>query len=172
MRRDDESCEVWRVTVGGLDRDALFAMLRSANVRMNPHAERLLTSSAFALKGAERTLDVVALSVADLGLPDGATMPAILDAARERGLAPGPPELGPRLRLLLRDEEESAPGASTGRAPPGSITVVMTPLSDDASVPRGFYLRRIAGERWLRGYCADDAHRWSPKDRLAFVVVG
>ncbi len=172
MRRDDESGEVWRVTVGGLDRDGLLAALLAARIRMNAHATRLFALPAFACEATERALAVSVISVAALGLPDGATMPAILDAARVRGLAPGPPELGPRLRLLLSDEEESDAAPSTGRAPPGSITVVMTPLSADASVPRGFYLRRIAGERWLRGYCADDAHRWSPEDRLAFVVVG
>ena len=41
-------------------------------------------------------------------------------------------------------------------------------LSDDDEVPKGFYLRRIEGVLWLRGYRAGAEHVWSPDDRLLF----
>ena len=98
-------------------------------------------------------------------------MTDICAAARQHGLAVCPLELGPHLRLALLDQEEGALGRAQTehRAPPGSLTVVSHPLSDDDETPKGFYLRRIEGELWLRGYRSWAGHIWQPEDVLVFA---
>jgi hypothetical protein len=41
-------------------------------------------------------------------------------------------------------------------------------LSPEDEFPKGFYLRRIKGELWLRGYRAGAEHVWSSGDHLLF----
>ena len=35
--------------------------------------------------------------------------------------------------------------------------------------PKGFYLRVVDDEVWLRGYRCDDTYEWGPEQRLALV---
>ena len=102
------------------------------------------------------------------GMPKEALLQRLRDAGVGLGLCPL--ELAPRLRLLLLDQAEGAAGQPLTRncAPHGAITVASAPLDDDEDVPRGFYLRRIEGTLWLRGYRSWDGHLWSPGDILAF----
>lgn len=167
---DRQPAGLRRVAIGGLDRAALRERLAHHGVALNDAARLLFDHPGFTTEAAPRTIDTVDCRVADLGFADGATMPALLRRARERGLVPCPLETGPHLRLQWPEQPEGALGqpATTGRAPPGSLTVVSPPPGDDPAVPRGFYLRRIDGVPWLRGYRSDDEHRWSPEDRLLF----
>ncbi len=97
-------------------------------------------------------------------------MRAIVESALERKLSLCPMELGPHFRLQYLDQPEGSIGhpVTQHRAPPGSITIASEPLEADHSFPKGFYLRRIEGTLWLRGYCCDDENIWDPEDRLAF----
>jgi hypothetical protein len=47
---------------------------------------------------------------------------------------------------------------------------VSAALVEDDEFPKGFYLRRIDGVLWLRGYRSGPAHVWSPDDRLVFAA--
>jgi hypothetical protein len=159
-----------QIVVGGSSGTSLLHSLAAAGVLMNEHAHRLLAHSAFPSSERTRTVEIALLSVGALGHAEGATMPVILRSAADRGLLPGALELAPHFRLQYADQPEApiAP-ASRGSAPLGSVTVVSLPISDDPNMPRGFYLRCMNGERWLRGYCCDDEHVWDPGDMLAFV---
>ena len=79
----------------------------------------------------------------------------------------------PHLRLQFAEQEDGATGLSITRntAPPGSLTVISVPLSSDDEVPKGFYLRRIDGKRWLRGYTSCARHVWQPEDQLLFLAA-
>ncbi|MCY1241037.1 hypothetical protein D9M72_539170 [compost metagenome] len=59
---------------------------------------------------------------------------------------------------------------SSGRAPDGALTVASEALSRDDDYPKGFYLRVVDGQAWLRGYRCDDEHTWSPDDRFIFQL--
>jgi hypothetical protein len=117
---------------------------------------------------------VVETSVSALGFPDGATFAPIVERAAAQGLSLCPLELGPHLRLQRVDQEEGFVGqpASRHRAPPGSLTLASAPLADDEETPKGFYLRRIEGVLWLRGYRSWPGHHWSPEDMLVFTRRG
>ncbi|WP_171027542.1 hypothetical protein [Pseudarthrobacter sp. NamE2] len=41
-------------------------------------------------------------------------------------------------------------------------------ISQDDEYPKGFYLRVVDGQKWLRGYQYDDEYIWSPNGRFTF----
>lgn len=158
------------VRVGGLTKDELLSELRRAGVELNEMGRALFAFPGFTTAAAPLTIDTVELAVADLGFGGGAVIATLLERARRRGLQPCPLELGPHLRLQdrARPRRLARQPPARNRAPPGSVTVVSAPVSDDEDVPKGFYLRHIDGVPWLRGYRSGPEHVWSPQDRLLF----
>lgn len=157
------------VRVGGQPRRVLLAALRELDVRLNAHAETLLSHPSFD-DPAGQELRFVERTLRQLGLPAGGTPSQVSDAARMQGLALCPVITGPFLRIATMGQHPAPDSVlSAGRAPTGAIHVASAPLSDDAAYPRGFYLRVVAGEVWLRGYRCDDSYVWGPEQRLALV---
>lgn len=156
--------------VGGVGKSDLRRRLRLQGVQLNAAAEELFADGRFVVAAARSRVVAVELSVSDLGFAEGATMPLICAAAGRMSLSTCPLELGPHLRLCWPDQPEGHIGqpATKHRAPPHAVTVVSVPLSRDDDTPKGFYLRRIDGVSWLRGYRSDATHLWSPEDRLVF----
>ena len=150
--------------IGGVDKLSLLARLKAQQVALNEHAQTLFASDLFAVAEIAQDIRVCEVSVAELALPAGGTWQALIDAAEVRGLKPCPMETAAYLRLALTDQQEDPSDALTGagRAPAGALTVISPPLSKDADFPRGFYLRRLDGVDWLRGYRSDEAHVWLP----------
>ena len=159
------------IQIGGLGKHELLEALREAGVELNEAARTLFAHEHFTPFETPSIIRTTEVSVADLGLPQGGTMPDIATRAADRGLFPCPLELGPHLRLQYLDQPEGHVSHPETRhtAPPGSLTVVSTPIADDEDVPKGFYLRRIDGILWLRGYRASLDHVWGPGDRLVFA---
>lgn len=160
----------FRIAIGGVGPAALRARLLAAGVRLNAHAERLLADPRFPTAADPFPIALEVHAAGELGFPGGADVARLRAAAEARGLYLCPLETAPHLRLAFLDQAEGAADVPSlpHRAPPGSLTVFSPPLDDDADAPRGFYLRCIAGEPWLRGYCAPDDHLWSPEDRFVF----
>ncbi len=116
--------------------------------------------------------EIVELSVADLGFSRGVSG---IGQNAKTGLGHlvwhyALFELAPHLRLQYLDQPEGYIGypPSEHRAPPGSLTVASRELASDDEIPKGFYLRRIEGVLWLRGYCSGPDHVWSAADRFVF----
>lgn len=146
-------------------------MLAEAGVRLNGHAETVLAD--LDCDGQpERSMRFTVSRLADLGLSDGGTLTEVFDAGRRHGLQPVPLLAAPYLRLAL-DAQESAPDSvlSQGRAPTGSIHVASEPVSEDVEYPKGFYLRVVDGEPWLRGYRCDDIYRFGPEQEFLFACT-
>lgn len=167
-RLDGGSLEV---TVGGLSRDDLNSALSSQQIQLNAHAQTLLDDAAFDDANTQQVITVVERSVSHLGLTDGGTLSHVLDAAQKHGLKLCPPTAGPYIRLAMAQQESSTDLVmSRGRAPEGSYTVAAPTLRDDDEYPKGFYLRAVNGQPWLRGYRCDDMHLWSPDDQFIFQL--
>jgi hypothetical protein len=158
------------VSVGGRTKAGLLQALRCNAIALNASAQRLFASDDFTTSEARYSVTTVELTVRDLGFPGGATIVDIYARAGVLGLGLCPLELGPHLRLQYRDQPEGAWGQPVRRhqAPYGSLTIASKPLSDDDAFPKGFYLRRIAGVLWLRGYRCGPAHVWAPEDHFLF----
>jgi hypothetical protein len=159
------------VRVGGVERPDLLSALRAHDVGLNQAAEVLFQDSRFTTLPDGHVIEIVCLSVAELGFPDGATYGQLTARALESGLVECPLEVGPHLRLQFLEQPESGDGSPLkhGRAPAGSITVASPPLDESDDTPKGFYLRRVDGVLWLRGYWSWPGHLWSPTDHLLFA---
>lgn len=158
------------IELGGISKACLLERLRDHAVCLNAYAEALFASPLFTTSASRYRVQYVVISVGELGLTTGGCMPAIQQRAAQCGLSVCPVELGPFLRLHDFDEPEISQSPSgSGRAPEGAVTVMSEPLCKDHNFPGGFYLRRVDGVLWLRGYCSDDEHVWNPTDRLAWI---
>lgn len=164
---------VRQIRIGGETKAELVDRLAAAKVRVNAAADLLFADDRFKTLQHPTNVEFVQVSVADIGFPRGGTIAQVIEAAATLGLTVCPLELAPHLRLTLLDQEEGAMGFSPTqhRAPPGSITVVSAPLSEDSDTPKGFYLRRITGDLWLRGYTSWPGHVWAPEDVLIFALA-
>jgi hypothetical protein len=158
------------VRIGGASKAELLSNLCAAGVRLNEAAQTLFADDRFTTSVATSLIETVELSVAGLGLPNGATFAEIVEQAARIGLLLCPLELGRHLRLQLIDQCERFVGQppSQDRAPPGAVTVASAPPADDKETPRGFYLRRIEGVLWLRVYRSSPAHIWGADDVFIF----
>ncbi|GAA5167676.1 hypothetical protein [Ornithinimicrobium tianjinense] len=157
------------IEVGGLCREELRRALTRAGVQLNVHAETLLEHRDFDHVSAS-TLTVVRRTVSELGLVDGGTLGQVLDAASALGLEPSPLVTAPYLRLATLDQPEAPDSVlSAGRPPTGAVHVASVPVSPDIEHPKGFYLRVVDGEPWLRGYRCDDDYEWGPEAEVALV---
>ncbi|WP_354191405.1 hypothetical protein [Arthrobacter sp. UYCu712] len=147
-----------------------MSSLSSRGILVNAHAETLLEDVVFDDE-APRPVVVTERTVAELGLPSGATLPQIFEVAQQQGLLLCPVDTGPYLRMALNEQMASRDSVmSSGRAPDGGLTVAAEALSQDDEYPKGFYLRVVDGQAWLRGYRCDDEHTWSPDDRFIFQL--
>lgn len=145
------------VQVGGMAEATLRERYAELDIGMNPMARRLWPTIDFdAIR--LHTAETVELSVAALGLPEGATSAEILAQAAKYGLQAGPLELAVFLRL-----------AFTTQAPGPWLTVASPDMAMERNLPNGFYVRNIDGRLWLRGYTASADHGWSADDFFAFV---
>src|SRR5919202_3211266 len=154
------------VSVGGRTKAELLQDLQRNAIAMNESAQRLFASDAFTTSETRYAVTTVELTVRDLGFPAGATSAEISARAGVLVLGLCPLELGPHLRLQYRDQPEGAWGQPVRRhqAPCGSLTIASKQLSADDDFPKGFYLRRIAGVLWLRGYRCGPAHIREPEN--------
>lgn len=157
-------------TVGGLNGSELLTALSAAGIQLNDYARVLLSSAHFAKTEPARVLQTVELSVRELGCDDGATIDEIYNRAQKGGLQLCPLSLGPHMRLQYLDQPEGVVDerTQTRRAPPGSLTIASEWAVGESELPQGFYLRRIDGVLWLRGFCCDNEHLWDAEDRLVF----
>lgn len=162
------------VEVGGLTKSQLVRRLRELSIRLNRSAVKLFGDDRFITSDTKYALETVELTVGALGYAQGATSDDIFRRARQLGLELCPLELGPYLRMAYLDQPEGSFGTPPRRhqAPAGSVTIASEPLDEDRDTPKGFYLRRIDGILWLRGYVADATHIWNPGDHLVFYLPG
>lgn len=150
------------VCVGGIPKGVLLADLEGRGVRLNDYGRALFAHANFQVASTVAMISTIELTVAMLGYPLGETIEQIHGRVADLGLVLCPIELGPHLRLQCLDQPEGHAGypPSSHRAPTGSIASASPALADDDLVPKGFYLRRIEGVLWLRGYCAGPELIW------------
>ena len=158
-----------KVEFGGLRKAELLAILENSSILLNEYANILISSNLFITSKTRQVVSVIEISIKDLGFSDGANLVEIRNRASELGLLECPIELGPYFRLQYLDQVEDKE-ISKNKAPKGSVTIISKPLLDSDDFPKGFYLRRINGKLWLRGYKCDMEYKWEPFDTLAFLV--
>ncbi len=139
------------ITIGGNTKPQLLEALQSKGIPMNKYAEILFTDPLFTTSEDSRSLNIVEVSLDQLGLPHGGVTAEIFSNARELGLDLCPLELAPHFRLQYLDQAEGP-----------YLTIASQKTKNDETYPNGFYLRRFEGTLWLRGYQAHSEYVWEP----------
>ncbi len=154
-----KSWPVWRTVELGTYRDAkaMKSAIENAGMYVSGWAEDILGKVSFAR--AKKTLDLVVVTVADLGFPEGATTKEILDAAKKQGLSICPAEVGPQLRLQYKDQ------------PLGEWNfIAMQPIVDSVGDSMLFLVGRHDGKRWLSSGFGNPGLLWFSFYRFVFVL--
>lgn len=161
-----------KIRIGGASKSTVMSQLQLAGVQLNDAARALFVDDRFTTSTVSSLVEIAELSVGSFGHRNGTTYEQIVEDAAVVGLSLCPLELGPHFRLQYTDQPEGFIGqpASRHRAPPGSVTVASAPVAEDEDTPKGFYLRRIEGALWLRGYRSWPGHVYSPEDRFVFLL--
>lgn len=166
---DRENIRLHKIKYGAMGKNDLLTLLKKSGIKLNEHADALFSSDQFVVSAVKQQALLLELSVMDLGLPGGGTIQEIEKHARQHGLLECPLEIAPHFRLQYTDQNEKEE-TRRNKAPLGSVTVFSKPLTEEDDFPKGFYLRRIDGELWLRGYVCPKDHVWSPEDRFVFMM--
>ena len=146
-----------RLTLGNQkDYQHYKGALKFGGFLVGGYAEELLNRVAYAQ--IPYALDLVVLSVSDLGFTQNTRLDAIYAKAKERGLQLCPAEVGPALRLAYPDQ------------PYGEwLTIAMEPITDSSGDPDVFRVDRGYGDRWLYASDGGPGSVWRAGNRFVFV---
>ena len=159
------------IEYGGISKEDLLEKLQASGIRLNSFAEIIFSSEFFKTSIYKHAIQIAEISIGELGFDNGATIPEIKGRIKSFGLAECPLELAPYLRLKFPDQQEVIDGsAKQNQSPPGAVTIFSELVTNDDDFPKGFYLRKIDGELWLRGFTCSMDFVWNREDRLIFKV--
>jgi len=131
----------WRPLTLGLHKtaDLYREALTQAGFKISDWTRDILGKPQFTVATEETEVNLVVVSVADLGFPKGATRAQIYTRAKQLGLKLCPPEVGPALRLQYSDQ------------PQGEwLLIAMEPISGPDGSPYVFCVGHGDSGRWLR----------------------
>lgn len=133
--------------------------LKSGGYHIGDWGNDILGRRAFTVAGDEETeVDLVVLSVAELGFKDGASRKDIYKRALKLGLELCPAEIGPQLRLQYKDQ------------PNGEwLLIGMEPITASDGRLRVFSVEHDAHGLWLLGSFGGPASFWGGAGRWVFV---
>jgi len=160
------------IEIGGLTKSQLLQKLQQNSILINRFGERLFVDDKFKTSDVVYSVKTVELKIRNLGFPKGATLSELYRKANQVGLKLCPLELGSYLRLKFLDQPEGFVGKPIwkDRSPYGTVKVASEVLYEDDDFPKGFYLRKIDGVLWLRGYISYDLHVLDPDDHIVFCL--
>ncbi|GBG94775.1 hypothetical protein LFYK43_12340 [Ligilactobacillus salitolerans] len=160
---------LFTLRVGGYKKSELIELLKQNDIRLNQHGRDLLADSCFGLSKKQHKVKVLVVPVASLGLPLGGTLAEIYAAADKLSLGRCSLETAVYFRLQWQSQPNSQNSVMHAhKAPEGAVTVAAK--INGARAVQGFYLRKVAGELWLRGYSCDNSFVFEPEDQFAFQV--
>jgi hypothetical protein len=152
---------VWRTIklgVGLKTADDFRHALCDGSFRLSDWASDILGKPAFTVATEENKVDLVVVSVAELGFKGGAKREDIYGRARELGLDLCPAEVGPQLRLQHRDQLDNE-----------WFLIGMEPIVDSDGYPHVFGVGRYGSGLWLYAGYGRPGHFWSADDRWVFA---
>jgi len=155
-----KSFPVWKtITVGGKSKKELLAELEAKRFNVGDWAKDMMAQKAFTTAFSLWEVDLVTVTVLDLGFPKGATTQEIWSKAKDLSLNLCPAEVGPHLRLAYADQPQGE-----------YLWVAIKQITDSDSTPRVFKVGRDGGERWLHGDGARPEGEWDPDRLIVFVL--
>ena len=136
------SFNVWKTIKIGTFKNAkeLRKALKKNGFGISDKAKDILGKPAFIVAVVEEEIQLVNVSVADLGYKSGATYKDICAKAKELGLEFCPNEIGPQLRLQYKNQPKGE-----------DLYIAMEPISDSGGDFRIFNVGHGGGDLWLGG---------------------
>lgn len=134
--------------------------LRRGNLRLGTWASDIIEKPAFttATEETEVDVDLVRVTVAELGFKKDARRHQIYERAKELGLELCPAEVGPQLRLQYQDQPNRE-----------QILIGMEPFIVLDGSPRAFGVERLDSELWLSAYYGSPGRVWDADSQWVFV---
>jgi len=146
-----------KADIGGKTSKQLQNEMEQANIKISSYAKEMMENSDFVTLKDPEEINLVQLSVADLGLSGHPTTDEIYARIEELGLELCPAELGPHYRLQNLDQ------------PVGDWRYVgMKQITVAGGRPSVFRLERYGGGLWLRGSWARPVNEWGSGHRFLF----
>lgn len=132
--------------------------ITSAGMKIGKWANDILGRPEFAVATEETEIDLVVVSVAELGFKGGVIRQDIFKRALALGLELCPNEVGPQLRLQYKDQ------------PKGEwLLIGMEPITDSDGNLKVFNVEHDDNGLWLRSEYVSPVHFWDGDDRLVFA---
>lgn len=157
------------LTIGGISKECLLQILKANNIQINILGERLLTNHLFQVTNEKQNIELTEISPTELGFKKEPNLRNLIDQAKKLGLQLCPVDVAPFLRLEYFQEDSHGMDKKY-KTPDGAVTVVSEMIDEDNhDFPKGFYLRKIDGQEWLRGYICDDTHTFGLDETFIFL---
>ena len=153
------SFNVWKtIKLGTLkNADEFRKALKKNGLKIGDWGNDILGKPAFTVTSVEEEIQLVNLSVADLGFKDGANYGNICAKAKELGLELCPNEVGPQLRLQYKDQ------------PKGEyLRIAMEPITDSDGRLSIFSVAHGDDGLWLHGFYGSSVGFWGARNRFVF----
>ena len=149
----------WKTITLGTHRTVgdLHTALKQGGNEVNGWAKDIMSKPAFTLAEEEHELQLVKVTVKELGFTDRTRFDRICDRAQELGLKLCPAEVGPQMRLQYADQTN-----------PEYLVIAMEAITDSGGGPHVFYVSRYDGERWLDAYYGSSYYLWDPAFEFVF----
>jgi len=150
-----------RITLGtGIkDADGFRKAINDSGMRVGDWANDILGKTAFSVATKKKDVDLVVVSVEELGFKDGARLKDIYAAAKKRGLELCPNEVGPELRLQYEDQSKGE-----------WVIIGMEPITDSDGALSLFSVEHDGNGLWLYTDYDSPDYIWNGDDRFVFVL--
>lgn len=132
--------------------------LKDGGFRISDWASDILGKPAFKTAAEKTEVNLVVVSVAELGFKQAARRDQIYDRAKEFGLQLCPPEVGPQLRLQYRDQPLNE-----------WLFIGMEPIADSDGFLRAFDVLHDGDGLWLHCCCGLPDDLWYSGSRWVFL---
>jgi len=153
--------KTWRkVTLGTCLRnpDDFREAIKQSGMKIRDWANDILAQPAFAVAREKIEVELINVSVAELGFKDGATYQDICLRACGLDLDLCPNEVGPHLRLQYKDQPKNE-----------LLVVAMNAITSSSGCPTVFCVERDGGALCLRGLSSSPSSFWNGDNRFLFL---
>ncbi|HPD73971.1 MAG TPA: hypothetical protein PLX95_01620 [bacterium] len=153
-----EKPETFKIIEIGTHKDvkSLRKALEESGAQIGDYASDILNKTK--LSKSRQFLDLVALTVEELGFPKGARLEDIYTTAKDQGLDLCPAEVGPQLRLQYFDQPTKE-----------WLVIAMEPIKDSDGDLDLFSVKHYDDDRWLGASYGGPDRFWRAHARFVFV---
>ncbi len=129
-----------------------------AGMKIGYLANKILSNPVLTVAESVTEVELVVVSVAELGFRDGATQKDVYTRAQELGLDLCSSEVGPQLCLQYTDQ------------PKGEwLVIAMEPITESGGHVYLFNVEHVDCERWLRANGGNPGHVWRGDRGFVFL---